>query len=284
MRLRVLGNGGGCPAPGGTGPGFLVETASARVLLDCGSGVAARLMNYCRLDDLDAVVLTHLHADHVLDIITLAYALLSRAQTDDQTVQAKRIPVYVPAGETAALAAFSAALGHSWRLADLPDASPAYQTLRADIEKTGDVILALMPPVEYELEGILEIAGIKIDATPMKHGRATAALRVTAEGGSFLYSGDTGPTPALAQAARDADLLICDSMAASSGPRFYDGHLTPTEAATAAREAGVGELVLTHLSPFADGETALAEAKLAYNGPVRLAQPGDVYQIGDIDA
>jgi ribonuclease BN (tRNA processing enzyme) len=107
---------------------------------------------------------------------------------------------------------------------------------------------------------------------------------VTAEGGSFLYSGDTGPTPALAQAARDADLLICDSMAASSGPRFYDGHLTPTEAATAAREAGVGELVLTHLSPFADGETALAEAKLAYNGPVRLAQPGDVYQIGDIDA
>lgn len=277
MRVYVLGRGGGCPSPGGAGPGFLVEIGGSRVLLDCGSGVAGRLLDVCPLDALDAVVLSHLHADHVLDVVTLAYGLLARAQVGDGTVQPKRIPLYLPRDETATLAGISAAYGHpTWRLVDIPDASPAYRSLVADLAAQPDLVLALLPPVEYNLDGAFVVGDCHVTTRAMRHGAPTAAMRVEADGATVVYSADTGPTPALAELAQGADLFICEAMAAASGPRFFDAHLTPAEAGAAAKDAHVGALVLTHLSPFADEAAIIAEAAAAFGGPVWAAHEGDL--------
>ena len=73
MRLTVLGKYGPFPAPGGATSGYLIEQGDTRVLFDCGSGVLTRLLAQCPLEQLDAVVLSHLHEDHVADMQVLAY-------------------------------------------------------------------------------------------------------------------------------------------------------------------------------------------------------------------
>lgn len=91
MILKILGNNGPYPAPGGACSGYLLSSDSGdtRLLIDCGTGVLCRLMDECPPEALDAVVLSHLHFDHMSDMLPMRYALQFRPRT-------KPLPVYAP--------------------------------------------------------------------------------------------------------------------------------------------------------------------------------------------
>ena len=75
MKLTILGKYGPYPAAGGACSGYLIEQGSTRVLIDCGNGVLSRLQQVCKIKDLSAIVLSHLHSDHMADMLVLRYAL-----------------------------------------------------------------------------------------------------------------------------------------------------------------------------------------------------------------
>lgn len=75
MKLTVLGNQGAAPGAGGVCSGYLLENDNAKVLIDCGSGVLANLQKVCKVSELDAIILTHLHSDHMSDMMVLKYTI-----------------------------------------------------------------------------------------------------------------------------------------------------------------------------------------------------------------
>lgn len=87
MRLTILGNNGPFPSAGGACSGYLMEHEDTKILLDCGNGVMSNLLKVCKIDDLDAIILSHLHADHISDLFILRYAL---------SQQGISIPIYAP--------------------------------------------------------------------------------------------------------------------------------------------------------------------------------------------
>lgn len=96
MEITVLGNQGPCMGPGGACSGYLVETKNIRILIDCGSGVLSNLQKVCDVGTLDAIILSHLHYDHMGDILVLKY-LIEVSRTRNGIVPIKRIPIYCPA-------------------------------------------------------------------------------------------------------------------------------------------------------------------------------------------
>jgi ribonuclease BN (tRNA processing enzyme) len=110
------------------------------------------------------------------------------------------------------------------------------------------------------------------------HPVETYAVRIEHEGRSLVYSGDTGPSTALAELASGADLLLCEASFLETGENPPDLHLTGRQAGEHARDAGVRRLVLTHVPPWTDRDEVLAEAKEVFDGPVELAVPGASYQ------
>ena len=111
---------------------------------------------------------------------------------------------------------------------------------------------------------------------------ARDAVRLEAGGASLVYSGDTGATPALVELARDCDLLLCEASWPSEPPPPPGIHLTGREAGEHAARAGAGRTVLTHLMPYADPATVLAEARERYAGPLELARTGAVYDVTSV--
>jgi ribonuclease BN (tRNA processing enzyme) len=104
-------------------------------------------------------------------------------------------------------------------------------------------------------------------------------MRVEHDGRSLVFSGDTGPTEALVELAREADLLLCEASFVEGDPNPPGLHMTGKQAAEHAQRAGVGQLLLTHIPPWRDRERALAEATPAFSGPVALAQPSTSYDV-----
>lgn len=287
MRLHVLGRGGGCPGPGGGCAGYLVEAAEGWLMLDCGPGTLGRLQGLCGLEELDAVVLSHLHADHCLDLVPLAYGLMMRCRTRDPDRRLKRVPLFVPPDGRAALAALSGALGHrTWRFAAVPEAAPVYGAFLELVNGPAadpDWLFALLPTTEYGFGDRLNEAGLGIRFVAVEHGPPTAAIRLDGPDGSLAYSGDTAPCPGLVEIARGADLLLCEATTAADAPGPYPGHLSPTDAGRVAREARVVQLVLTHLSPWGDEGWTLAQAEREFAGMIRLAREGDAIEVRPAD-
>ena len=104
-------------------------------------------------------------------------------------------------------------------------------------------------------------------------------LRVTADGATLGYSGDTGPCTGLDEVARDVDLLLAEASFRSGDDNPPDLHLTGTDGGEAATRGGARRLLLTHVPPWFDGEHAKAEAQAVYHGPIELARCGETYQI-----
>lgn len=277
MKVHVLGRYAGYPAPGGGCAGYLVEAGGRRLLLDCGPGTLGRLQTHCAIEDLDAVLLTHMHADHCLDLVPMAYALMAWCQTHEAGRKVHRVPLFVPAGTRGALAALSRALGHPlFNFQPVPGASPAYEALVAG-EK--DFLFNLLPCEEYALDGEVSPAGIPCRTRTVQHGVIAAGVRVEHEGVSLVYSGDTRFTPALVELARGADLLLCEATTTPDTEAFYVNHMSPAAAGRVAREAGARRLVLVHVPPGADEEGLLAIAGEAFGGPVAVAHEGETYDV-----
>ncbi|HZE17796.1 MAG TPA: MBL fold metallo-hydrolase, partial [Mycobacterium sp.] len=114
------------------------------------------------------------------------------------------------------------------------------------------------------------------------HPTESYGLRFTdSAGASFVYSGDTGCCDALVELARDADVFLCEASWTHSPHRPPNLHLSGTDAGRAAAQAGVRELLLTHIPPWTSREDVIGEAKAEFDGPVHAVVRGETFEIMD---
>ncbi|MPZ88201.1 MAG: MBL fold metallo-hydrolase [Nitriliruptorales bacterium] len=250
MRLTVLGSSGTHPGPDRLCSSYLVTHEGFQLLMDCGNGSLSNLQRVTNVSALDAVLISHLHPDHFVDLYGLYYAL--RFHPDGP----QRVPLYAPAG------------AHEFvtRLLSGESAATFARHLPATVLAPGDRIS--LGPLQVRLFGA-------------EHTIATLAPRVEAGGRVLAYSGDSGRTPALIDCARDADLFVCDSSWLERDRPHPEGvHMTGAEAGRTAQEAGAGRLLLTHIHPRNDPEDTLAEASSVYHGSIMVAHDLDVVELG----
>ena len=260
MRLTVVGCSGSYPGPRGPASCYLLEADGVdpadpaagprpwRVLLDLGSGALGELHRHVDPLTVDAVLLSHLHADHCLDLC--GYYVMRKYHPSGAQ---PRLPVWGPS-DTA---------GRMARAYDLP------------VEPGMDA--------EFDFrryEGAFTLGPFRVEPVRVEHPVEAYALRVTAGGRTLTYTGDTAPCAGLDGAARGADLLLAEASFRCEDDNPDGVHLTGTECGRVAREAGVPRLVLTHVPPWFDPRTALAEASAVHDGIVELAEPGAVYELG----
>jgi ribonuclease BN (tRNA processing enzyme) len=263
VQLTVIGKSPAWQDVDGACSGYLVESDDTCVLLDCGSGVFGKLRRYCDYADVDAVVISHLHADHILDLIPFASALTYAPRhqpvpvdghpgTDDPP----RPALVAPAGAGAAFRALCAAAGMQ----------------EGHIE--GAFRLR-----EYDAAATVTVGSLRVRFQPVPHFLPTHALEVAADGARLTYSADSSPSEDLCTFARDTDLLLIEATLPRPEREGKRGHLTPSEAGEHGARAGARRLVITHISDELDAEWARAEAARAYGGDVDVAREGAVYTL-----
>jgi ribonuclease BN (tRNA processing enzyme) len=247
MRLTVVGCSGSYPGPDSAASCYLLEHEGSRILLDLGNGALGALQRYADIYAIDAVVLSHLHADHCLDLTSYYVARKYRPGG-----AAPSIPVLGPQGSADRLA----------RAYDLPPE----EGMHGEFDFRDHVALT-------------EIGPFRISTARVVHPVPAYAIRVEAGGHSVVYSGDTGESAALVELARGADLALFEASFLSSHTNPPRMHLTAAQAAEHAIGAEVGSLLLTHLVPWNDAEESRAEASAAYDGELTLATPGLVVDL-----
>lgn len=250
MRLTIIGCSGSFPGPDSPASSYLLEAEGFRLLIDLGNGALGVMQRHVGLFDIDAICLSHLHADHCLDL-TSYWVARRYAPGGPQPP----IPVYAP--ERAA-ERMSLAYGLE------PDPGPGM---------TDAFSFTTLTP------GNRRIGPFLITTLRMNHPVETYGFRVEHGGRVVAYSADTGPSEALVDLARRADLLLCEASFLEGPDLPGNLHLTGRQAGEHAERAGVRHLVLTHLVPWNDKERSFAEASDAFTGPISLAFPGQEFDL-----
>lgn len=242
MRIIVLGCYGTCPGRGGACSGYLVISKNTKILLDCGNGVISRLQQYYQIDELDAIVLTHFHVDHVGDIPILRYAL----ETKGEYSAIQKIPkIYCP---------------------------------NISLDRTDILPYTQAFDINVIYDGMESVVGdIRLKFLAMKHSIESYGVKVENKGKVLAYSGDTMLNNNLVRLASNADILLCEStLTEKMKSRGAFPHLSAREAAYVAREASADKLLLTHLWYDEDIEQYLMEAKEIFDNSY-LAEEHKIY-------
>lgn len=247
MRLTVLGCAGTFPGPGNPCSGYLFEADGYRLLVDAGNGSTGTLQSFCSLLEIDAILITHLHGDHYLDLVTYTYA---RRYHPDGPVPP--VPTYAPQGLSSAL---------SGRFAKHSDPG---------LSKVYDLRDLSARPVEL---GPFEVRPRRVN-----HPVETYGLRITHGPATVAYSADTAECQALVELAEGVDALLCEASYLDGDDNPPDVHLTGRQAGEHARRAGAARLLLTHLVPWGDPDRTLAAAAEAFGEDTELVRPGSVYE------
>ena len=254
MRLTVLGRSPASPNPGEACAGYLVEGGGSRVLVDIGPGVVSHLVGRHHPDDLDAVVVSHLHADHMLDLVTLRYVYPWRARPVEQ-----RLRVVLPPGSADQMLDLARGVGNARHFED---------SFRLS---------------EHDGAATLSFSELSLQPIATQHYIPCWGFRIEGDGRRLGYTADTAPCEGLSDLADAADLLLSEatlrSLDEDAAPPEPRGHLLPAEAGDAARDGGSRRLMLTHLPVNGDGSWARDQAAEAYGAAVDLAEPGRTYDI-----
>jgi ribonuclease BN (tRNA processing enzyme) len=248
MRLTVLGCAGSFPGPESACSAYLVEQDGFRLLVDFGSGALSALQRYAGLHAIDAILLTHLHCDHMLDACT--YVVVRRY---DPAGPMPPLPVYAPAGAPDRIAA-----AYSQEEGPVDDVYTFY---------------GLQP-------GTFPIGPFTVTVDRVNHPVETYGVRLEAKGRVLAYSSDTAPCDALLRLALGADLFLCEASYLDGVENPPDLHLTGREAGEAATKAGVAQLLLTHLvTAWGSEADTLDAAATSFAGPIEIVRPGSRYEI-----
>jgi len=248
MRLTVVGCSGSMPGPGSAASCYLVEHNGVRIVLDLGPGSAGALQRYAALETIDAILLSHLHADHCLDacsfVVWHRYADRSHGP----------VALYGPVGTMERLGA-------------------AYEQSASDLSDVFD-----FHPISSDETG-LTIGDMRLSLARTNHPVDTYAIRVEAGSTSLTYSADTGVCPELVRLAKGCDLLLCEAAQPEGELGYPPGlHLTGSQAGEHAVEAGVGRLLLTHIPPWVDADTQLTAARTVFPA-TELARTDATYDL-----
>jgi ribonuclease BN (tRNA processing enzyme) len=264
MRITVLGKSPSWQDAGGACSGYLIEDGDTCAVLDIGNGVFAKLRSFVDYVDVDAVLISHLHADHFLDLVPYSYAL---------TYAPRQQPVPVdrwPGTDHPARPRLIAPRG-------------ATKTFRRVVGAWGndDLIENAFALEEYEPNATVEVDALRFNFQEVPHFTETFAINVSSAngGGRFTFGADCSPCAALVEIARDTDLLIVEATLPRPERTGVRGHLTPAEAGEHARKAGARRVVLTHISDELDADWARRTATEAYGGDVDVAAEGAVYEV-----
>ena len=252
MKLTVLGCSGSMPGPDSPASGYLLEAEGFRLVLDLGHGAFGALQRYVNPADVDAIIVSHLHADHCIDLT--AYVVALRYGGDGYRCKGPdgRVPLIGPAGTRDRLEAAYDPYARKLGLHEL---------------------FGFSTPADGEL-GPFEVAFATVN-----HPVPTSAVRITCGDRSLVYSGDTGESEELVTLSQGADVLLCE---ATVGPReeaLPNLHLTGAQAGEHADRAGVERLIVTHVPPWLSRQEIADEAAATFHGPVESAAPGAEFWI-----
>jgi ribonuclease BN (tRNA processing enzyme) len=250
-RLTVAGSSCSVPRPDRACSSYLIEDGETSVVFDLGSGSLANLRRYADYDRLGAIVISHMHADHFLDLIPLRYALRYGTRQ-----RAEKLPVYLPPGGLATLK----------------------QLVSAFADEGGEFLSDVFALEEYDPSQPLHIGSAKLRFAPTAHYVPAFAIRWDRNGSSLTYSADTAPDEHVTALARGSNIFLCEATLrvdeCEIGPR---GHSSGREAATMARDAGVERLVLTHYGEESTSADLDAAARDAFTGPITVADDHAIF-------
>jgi ribonuclease BN (tRNA processing enzyme) len=263
MRLTVVGCAGSYPGPDSAASAYLVQADDEAgrtwsILLDLGNGAFGPLQKYVEPLDIDAVALTHLHADHYFDMA--AMYVYCRYHPDRSEFDEAPVPVFCPFGTAS-------------RLAD------AYGT---DIGELSTEFTF----TTWQAGTAIRVGPLVVEPQAVEHSIPAYGFRISgpseADPGktvSLAYSGDTDLCPNLVYLAQDVELLLAEATFVSH-PALPTGiHMTGEDAGRLGADAQVARLVLTHIPGWVDPELVKNEAAAEFDGPIDIAQPGQVYRI-----
>ncbi|MRX73548.1 MBL fold metallo-hydrolase [Bacillus lacus] len=243
MKLTVIGYWGGYPAANEASSGYLVESGDFRLLVDCGSAVLSQLQNYAAPENLDAIIVSHYHHDHIADIGGIQHALLIQSFLGKKR---EALPIY----------------GHN-------EDEGGFAGLTYKSNTRG---------VAYYPDQELEIGPLTIRFLKTVHPVPCYAMRITDGVSTILYTADTSYKDELISFAEEADVLIAECNLYGDQDGSGAGHMNSRDVAKLAREADVKEVILTHLPHFGNHDNLVKETKETYDGPVRLAASGLVWE------
>jgi ribonuclease BN (tRNA processing enzyme) len=247
--LTVLGCAGSHTGVGRVCSGYLVQAGDTTVLLDAGNGSTANLQRLFPLRELDAVVISHRHIDHCIDLIGCYYNLRFDPEAEG------RLPLYA--------------------------APEVYDTLTSLLSKDSTLRFGeVFAHTQVDAGDRLDIGPMRFDFARSLHPPPTVSTRIEVAGSTLVYSGDSAGGPELVRIARGADLFLCEATWTGDAKDHLPGiHLTAGDAARVAREAEVGRLVLTHIAGGTDRDRALEEAGAVFDGPIELADDLVAYPV-----
>ena len=244
MNIIPIGIWGGYPKANGATSSFLLEHDGFHCLIDCGSGVLSSLQNYLPLEKIDAVVISHYHADHIADIGSLQYSRLIQFYLDNP---APVLPIY----------------GHTEDKEGFINFSYKERTVGIEISE----------------EETIQIGPFTVSFCRTIHPVYCLAMKFTLGDRSVVLTADTEWRDELVEFARDADLLISEANLYEEHLGNAPGHMAGSEAGKLARLSGSKQLLLTHLPLHGDIEDILKAAALEYDGPAELAEVGKSYEV-----
>jgi len=247
-QVTVLGSCGAFPEPGRACSGFAVDWDGYRLVLDLGYATLPRLLRHWPDGAVDAVVITHEHPDHCIDLHGL-FRMRFYGESSGP-----RLPLYCPPGVLDRIGG-----------------------LEPDVDL--DAVFDLRP-----LPGSYRVGPFDLTGLSLPHYVPNAGIRLQADKMALAYSGDTGPTPALAELGRDAYLFIVEATDRDGETsRPTRNLMTSTEAGLWARRAGARRLMLTHFWPGNDRAAAVAAAQVEFDGPVLAAEEDLTLELGRPD-
>jgi ribonuclease BN (tRNA processing enzyme) len=241
---------------GAAASGYLLTSGDTTLVLDLGNGTLAQLG--LRLDpfDVDALVFSHLHADHCADFPALT--VYRRYHPDPPyDPRARRLPVYAPEGSGERFAMMYAACEAERASTDLSDVHD-FRSVSA---------------------GPIHVGPFTLTAVPVAHPCPAYGLRVSADGRTLVYTGDTGPTGTLREIAEGADAVLAEATWTDARDRPESVHLSGRQAGELAASAGTRRLLLTHIAPWTPVDEIEAEARAVFSGAVDPARQGEMYEI-----
>ncbi len=247
MRLTVLGSGAACAGAGDNSSGYLVEAADQRILLDCGHGVASTLIGTLHAEQLDHIYISHMHADHFIDLLPLRFAVTRDLNGLPEPIGRLHLP---------------------------PDGRETLAKLLDAICFPLDFFDNVWQVREYQTGETNELApGLDVSVASGVHYIPGWAIRVNADA-SLTYTGDTAPAEAVCELAYGSDLLVAESTLDEPEAGPVRGHLTAAQAADLATASQARKLMLSHFWFDADREAMAAEAARHFSGPIIVARDG----------
>lgn len=238
MKLTIIGHWGGYPARNGASSSYLLEKDGYRLVLDFGSGALAKIQQYIKVTEIDAILLSHYHADHIADIGVLQHALIVEnylAGTE------KTVEIYGP-GEN----------------------EYEFNQLEDDFTKG----------IKYNPEEVLKLGPFFLRFLKTRHSVPCYGVRITDGQSTIVYTADSAYQEEWIKFSKNADLLLADTNFYAEQDGSEAGHMTSEEVGRIASHAKVKQVILTHLPHYGNHEQLLMEASKIYSGKILLAEEG----------